>query len=182
MSEENQAVKMQALKNENQELNNEIQKLVEEKQALKAQLALVNHSPARVYGEEGSSDSSEESEDEVILSKKYSYVKKYVIINSEFQQMIEMNHSELLNKNGELIIPQPEYNEEGNMLISRTQCLQILVAYIKKNNLYDNEKINLDDTLYAIIPKSGKKVGNEYESTLKISDLMKVINELVESD
>jgi hypothetical protein len=110
--------------------------------------------------------------------------KKYVIVNDKFQQLIEKNHSELVNKNGEVIIAQPEYNEAGKMLITRTACLQILAAYVNKNNLkcQDNKKkIKMDATLYAILPKFGKKVGKEIESNLLFNNLMKAISSLVES-
>jgi len=110
--------------------------------------------------------------------------KKYVITNQKFQQLIEKNHTELFTKKGNIIIENPEYNEAGKMLITRPACLQIITAYVNKNNLQyqDNKKkIKMDTTLYSILPTYGKKVGKEIESNLEYSNLMGAISNLVES-
>ena len=110
--------------------------------------------------------------------------KKYVITNQKFQQLIEKNHTELFTKKGNIIIENPEYNESGKMLITRPACLQIITAYVNKNNLQyqDNKKkIKMDATLFAILPTYGKKVGKEIESNLEYSNLMGAISNLVES-
>ena len=110
--------------------------------------------------------------------------KKYVITNQKFQQLIEKNHTELFTKKGNIIIENPEYNEAGKMLITRPACLQIITAYVNKNNLQyqDNKKkIKMDANLYSILPTYGKKVGKEIESNLEYSNLMGAISNLVES-
>ena len=109
--------------------------------------------------------------------------KKYVVVNQKFQQLIEKNHSVLLNKNDVVIIENLEYNEAGKLVITRPECLQILSSYVKKHNLQDQEdrkKIKLDATLFAILPDFGKKSGKEIVSNLEYKTLMSAISKLIE--
>lgn len=111
--------------------------------------------------------------------------RKYIIQNKKFQQLIEKNHTELKNsKTGDVIIAEPEYNSDGEMLITRTVCLQILNSYISLKGLKNEENrkhINMDATLYSIFPNKGKKNGKTIESDLQFSDLMSLITDLLKS-
>jgi len=88
------------------------------------------------------------------------------VYTSEFRLFVESQHQCLNDRKGDIILETLDYDDEGNLLISRENCLKLVNAYVRQNELqkYDDKKrIKMDVELSKLFPelaeqKEGKKV------------------------
>ena len=136
----------------------------------------------------------ERKKNEKLLSKKQGKEKKprntdrkepiYIITTSDARQFIEKNYQQLTNKDGNPVLTELNYNDDGNLLTTRNNFLKFVNSYIRFNKLQyeDNKKrIKLDKTLQKLFPayvekkdKSGK-ITNE-EKPFLFTNVMEAIN------
>ena len=93
------------------------------------------------------------------------------VYTSEFRLFVESQHQSLNDRKGDIILETLDYDDEGNLLISRENCLKLVNAYVRQNELqkYDDKKrIKMDVELSKLFPelaekKEGKKVSPSRE-------------------
>lgn len=95
------------------------------------------------------------------------------VYTNEMKEFIENNtHLEASEKKGgNLIYPEPKYDDDGNILFNNGLAMQLISAYIRVHNLqYDDQpkRIHIDNNLKKIFPnlveqkdKSGKVIKEE---------------------
>ena len=91
------------------------------------------------------------------------------VFTTEFTSFIEQNHQTLNNKQGEQILTELSYDDDGRLLISRENCLRLVNSYVRQSELQqyeDKKRIKMDDTLRGLFPelaevKKGSKVIQE---------------------
>lgn len=84
--------------------------------------------------------------------------KKLPIQTQDFRTFIEKNYQQLKDKDGNQIITELVYDQEGDgsLMISRKDALKIITAYVKHHNLQtyeDKKRIKMDKTLQKLFPE-----------------------------
>jgi len=154
-NEEQQEDEMEIQLNQMQELAGyflEIaKKLDKEVKNMKKQVIAKNKRLAKL---ESKSKKSKKRSGENVLAK------PQPIYTEVFQQFIEKNHSNLTDKNGDIIMSELSYNDEGRLMVSRSDCLKLVNAYVRMNNLqYPDQKkrIKMDSTMKRLFPDLAEK-------------------------
>ena len=86
--------------------------------------------------------------------------KQLRIKTSEFRQFVEKNYQQLNDKDGNQVITELSYADDGSLQISRKKALQFVTAYVKHNDLqqYDDKKrIKMDKTLQKLFPNNAEQ-------------------------
>lgn len=81
--------------------------------------------------------------------------KQISIKTSEFRQFVEKNYQQLNDKDGNQVITELTYSDDGSLQISRKKALQFVTAYVKHHELQkyeDKKRIKMDKTLQKLFP------------------------------
>ena len=86
--------------------------------------------------------------------------KQLRVKTQEFRQFVEKNYQQLNDKDGNQVITELSYADDGSLQISRKKALQFVTAYVKHNDLqqYDDKKrIKMDKTLQKLFPNNAEQ-------------------------
>lgn len=126
-------------------------KILKESTSVKKRIAQQNKKIAKL---ENKSKNSKKRSGDNVLSK------PQPVYSEAFQQFVEANHASLTDKNGKIIIETLQHDADGHLLIGRGDCLRLVTAYVRKNNLqYETERkrIKMDATLAGLFPDHAEK-------------------------
>jgi len=81
-------------------------------------------------------------------------------IAQQYLRPILTNNFRIFAENNYHDIGAPQYNNDGQMLISGSNALKILLTYIRKNGLIDRQTgiVKMDETLLDLFPSYSKEV------------------------